>query len=81
MSDRGWLFLGSVLLIVVALAASVWLVASSQVHGLDGLFLLLVCLTTALAFGLYAASVVFSVREEIARERAPKPPSKKGPAA
>jgi hypothetical protein len=81
MSDRGWLFLGSVLLIVLSLAASGWLVVTSQVRGLDGLFLLLVCLTTALAFALYAWSVIRSVRDEISGERAPKPPGKKGPGA
>ena len=79
MNDRGLLFLCSVALVVISLAASGWLVASKQVMGLDGLFMLLVLLTTALCFGLYAWNLIARAKDEIEKERAPKPAPKKTP--
>jgi hypothetical protein len=84
MTDRGWLFICSVLLIVVSLAATGWLVVSGQIHSLDGLFLAHVCLLTALVFALYVWNLIAAAREEIAKELAPKPAAaaaKKAPAA
>jgi membrane protein implicated in regulation of membrane protease activity len=81
LSDGGWLFLGSVLLVVLSLAGSGWLVASGQVMGLDGLFMLLVFLTTALVFALYAWNLLAIVRDQIETERSPKPAGRKTPAA
>ena len=53
MSDRGLLFLFSCAVIVASLGAAVWLIATGQAATVDGLFLLLTCLTVAAAFALY----------------------------
>ncbi|MSV30041.1 MAG: hypothetical protein EXQ52_15035 [Bryobacterales bacterium] len=53
MSDRGYLFLFSVVVIIVSLAAAVWQIVSGAAASLDGLFLILVCGLVALAFALY----------------------------
>jgi hypothetical protein len=71
MSDRGFLFLFSVFMIVASLATAVWLGISGQALTVDGLFLVLVALLTALVFLLY---VVFMIR------RAMDPPAKPAPA-
>jgi hypothetical protein len=81
MTDRGVLFLVSVLLIVVSLAATGWLVISGQAHSLDGLFLAHVCLLTAVVFAIYVWNLIATAREELAKEMAPKPAPKKAPAA
>ena len=80
MTDRGLLFLCGVALVVISLGASAWLVVSKQVMGLDGLFMLLVLLTTALCFGLYAWNLIARAKVEIEKERAPKPAPKKAAA-
>ncbi len=66
MSDRAILFLFSVFMVIVSLAAAGWLLISGQAGTVDGLFLLLTCLLLALAFALY---VVFMIRR--AMEPAP----------
>ena len=80
MSDRGFLFVFSILMIAAGLGAAVWLVATGQAGTVDGLFLFLTALLVALCFGLY---VVFLIRR--AMETAAKPaaqPAKAGaPAA
>ncbi len=58
MSERGFLFLFSVLLALGGLGAAVWLIASGQASGVDGLFLLLSSLLVALVFALYATFVL-----------------------
>ena len=84
MTDRAWLFLVSVFVVLLSLAAAVWLVVSGHVHSLDGLFLLLVCKLTALAFALYIWSLISTARKELEKERekeaAPKPAPKKATA-
>jgi hypothetical protein len=59
MSDRGFLFLFSILMIVGGLATAGWLFATGQAATVDGLFLLLTALLVALCFALY---VVFVIR-------------------
>jgi hypothetical protein len=59
MSDRGFCFSFSCLVILASLSAAGWLVATGQAASVDGLFLLLTCLLIALAFGLY---VMFMIR-------------------
>jgi hypothetical protein len=59
MSDRAFSFLFSCAVILASLGATAWLVATGQAETVDGLFLLLMCLTIALAFGLY---VMFMIR-------------------
>jgi lipopolysaccharide export LptBFGC system permease protein LptF len=81
MSDRGILFLFSLLMILGGLGAAVWLLASGQAATVDGLFLLLTCLLVALCFLLY---VVFLIRRamEAAKPVAPAkaPAAAKAPA-
>ncbi|MBM3775635.1 MAG: hypothetical protein FJW37_10810 [Acidobacteria bacterium] len=66
MSDRAILFLFSVVVIIGSLAAAVWLVASGQAQTVDGLFLLLMVLLLAVAFGLYCVFLIRRAREEAA---------------
>jgi hypothetical protein len=63
MSDRGFLFLFSLLMIVGGLGAAGWLLASGQAGTVDGLFLLLTVLLIALVFSLY---LVFVIRRQMA---------------
>jgi hypothetical protein len=70
MSDRGFLFLFSIFMIVASLGAAVWLGITGQALTVDGLFLVLTALLTAVVFLLY---VVFIIR------RAMEPPPKPAP--
>ena len=62
MSDRGFLFLFSIFMILAGLGTSGWLFASGQAGTVDGLFLLLTALLVAAAFLLY---VIFMIRREM----------------
>ncbi|MBI3472307.1 MAG: hypothetical protein HY013_13210 [Candidatus Solibacter usitatus] len=53
MSDRGVLFLFSLVMIAASLAACGGLILTGQAATVDGLFLLLTCGLVALAFALY----------------------------
>jgi hypothetical protein len=68
MSDRGLLFLFSLLMIAVGLGSAVWLVANGQAGTVDGLFLVLTALVVAASFGLYA---VFLIRRAMEASRKP----------
>lgn len=70
MSDRGFLFLFSVLMIAGGLGATAWLVISGQALTVDGLFLVLTALLVAVVFLLY---VMFMMRREMEAQRAVKP--------
>ena len=50
MSDRGFLFLFSVLMIAVSLGSAAYLVATGQAGTVDGLFLVVTALLIALCF-------------------------------
>jgi hypothetical protein len=76
MSDRGFCFSFSCLVILASLCASVWLVVTGQAAYVDGLFLLLTCLLVAAAFGLY---VMFMIHR--AMEPADRPAAKPAKAA
>ena len=79
MSDRGYLFLFSVLMIVGGIAAAGWLVVSGQALTVDGLFLVLTALLIALVFGLY---LVFLIRRAMESSKpAAAPAAKAVPAA
>jgi membrane protein DedA with SNARE-associated domain len=78
MSDRGFLFLFSVLMIVGGIGAAGWLVASGQAATVDGLFLVLTALLVAAAFGLYLKYMIGRALEEA---QAPAPQTAKAPAA
>ena len=77
MSDRGFLFLFSILMIVGCLATAGWLFATGQAATVDGLFLLLTALLAALCFALY---VIFMIRRAMEAITPPKPPAKAGAA-
>ena len=80
MSDRGFLFLFSIVMIVGSLASAGWLIATGQAGTVDGLFLVLTALLMALVFGLY---VMFVIRRamEAAKPAAAAPAAKAAPAA
>ena len=74
MSDRGFCFVFSCLVILASLGASGWLVATGQAGTVDGLFLLLTSLLVAAAFGLY---VMFMIRRAMEPMEAPAPKAAK----
>lgn len=79
MSDRGWLFLFSIVMIASGLGVSVWLFATGQADTVDGLFLLLTALLTALVFALY---VIWAIKRALEAQVVPAPqPAKAGVAA
>ena len=69
MSDRALLFLFGVAVIVICLGTCGALLMNGQAESVDGLFLILMCLAIALAFGLY---LLFMIRR--AMEPPPPPP-------
>ena len=58
MSDRGSLFLFSVLMILAGLGSAVYLVVTGQAGTVDGLFLFLTALLVAVVFGMYVMFVI-----------------------
>lgn len=66
MSDRAILFLFSCAVVIASLAAAGWLIATGQAGTVDGLFLLLTCLVTALAFALYLRFMIRRAMESLA---------------
>ena len=63
MSDRGMLFLFSVLMVIRFAGGRVWLLVTGQAAYVDGLFLLLTCLLSALAFALYLMFMINRAKE------------------
>jgi ABC-type uncharacterized transport system permease subunit len=80
MSDRGFLFLFSVVMIVGGLGAAAWLVVSGQAATVDGLFLVLTALLVAAVFGLYVKFLIGRAMEE-SQKPAPAQTPAKAPAA
>ena len=78
MSDRGFLFLFSILMIIGCLATTGWLFATGQAATVDGLFLMCTALLIALCFLLY---VIFLIRRAMESSAAPAKPAKAGAAA
>jgi TRAP-type C4-dicarboxylate transport system permease small subunit len=68
MSDRGFLFIFSCIVIVASLGATGWLIVTGQAASVDGLFLVLMCLLIALAFALY---VMFMIKRAMEALEAP----------
>lgn len=60
MSERAFLFLLSLAVVVGGLGAAAWLMVTNQVGTIDGLFLFCASLVVALAFGLYLRWMVRS---------------------
>ena len=77
MSDRGFLFLFSILMILGGLATAGWLVVTGQALTVDGLFLVLTVLLTALCFALY---LVFMIRRAMEASAPPEQTAKAGKA-
>jgi uncharacterized membrane-anchored protein len=69
MSDRGFLFLFSVLVIVAGVAAAAYLVATGQAATVDGLFLALTALLLAAGFAMY---LIYMIRRAMEAAK-PKP--------
>lgn len=65
MSDRGLLFIFSILMVVGGIGTAVWLFATGQAGTVDGLFLLLTALLIALAFALYVMFMIHRAMEAI----------------
>src|SRR5437762_1131589 len=80
MSDRGFLFLFSIVMIVGSLASAGWLLATGQAGTVDGLFLLLTALLMALVVALCVRSWL-RVAMEAAKPAAPAPAAKTASAA
>jgi hypothetical protein len=87
MSDRGFLFLFSILMILGGLGAAAWLILTGQAGTVDGLFLLLTALLTAVVFGMYVIYVIHRAMEAAAeaakpavKAAAPAPAKKAAPA-
>jgi hypothetical protein len=73
MSDRGFLFLFSVLTIIGCLAYCGWVIATGQALTMDGLFMLLTAGLVAAVFGLY---VMFMINRELEAQKAAAQPAK-----
>jgi TRAP-type C4-dicarboxylate transport system permease small subunit len=76
MSDRGFCFLFSCAVILASLGATGWLLVTGQAATVDGLFLMLMCLTVAAGFALY---VMYMIKR--AMETPAQPPAKPAKAA
>ncbi|HLK66967.1 MAG TPA: hypothetical protein VKU19_26220 [Bryobacteraceae bacterium] len=63
MSDRGLLFIFSILMILAGLGAAIWLILTGQALTVDGLFLFLTSLLTAVVFGMYVMYVIHRAME------------------
>jgi hypothetical protein len=63
MSDRGFLFVFSVLMIAVSLGSAAYLVVTGQAATVDGLFLVVTALLIALCFILYVAYMIHRAME------------------
>jgi hypothetical protein len=74
MSDRAMLFLFGVFVIVVCLGTCAILLINGQAESVDGLFLILMCLAVALAFGLY---LMFMIKRAMEPPPAPPKPAAK----
>jgi hypothetical protein len=80
MTDRAILFLFSILMVLVSLAASAWLLVTGQAGTVDGLFLLLMCLLVAAAFALYLMFMINRAVESL-QPAAPAKPAAAAPKA
>ncbi|HLH19126.1 MAG TPA: hypothetical protein VKX45_18030 [Bryobacteraceae bacterium] len=70
MSDRGFLFLFSIAMVLGGLGVAAWLLATGQADTVDGLFMMLVSLLVAAIFGLYLRFMIRRAMEEVAKPAA-----------
>ena len=81
MSDRGFLFLFSLLMIAAGVASVGYLVATGQAGTVDGLFLTLTALLLTVCFALYVIYVIRRAMEAAKPKTAATPsPAKAAPA-
>ena len=73
MLERVGVFLFSLLMVVGSLGVAVWLIATGQAVGVDGLFLILVCLVFALIFAICVFLLIKSGMEPAKAPTAAKP--------
>ena len=73
MSDRGFLFLFSLLMIAAGVASVGYLVATGQAGTVDGLFLTLTALLLTVCFALY---VIYVIRRAMEAAKPPAPSAK-----
>ncbi len=66
MSDRGFLFLFSVLMIAAGAASAAYLIATGQAATVDGLFLTLTALLLAVCFAMYLIYLIRRAMEPAA---------------
>lgn len=78
MSDRGFLFLFSIFMILAGVASAVYLIATGQAGTVDGLFLVLTALLMAVVFAIY---VKYMVGRAMEAEKGPAVPAAKPAAA
>jgi hypothetical protein len=64
MSDRGFQFLFSLLMIFGGIATAVWLVINGQAATVDGLFLAITALLVAMGFALYLKFLIRTAAEK-----------------
>jgi hypothetical protein len=81
MSDRGFLFLFSIAMILGGVGTAAWLFASGQADTVDGLFMVLTALLVALAFALYVKFMIARAKEEVAKPAAAPAKAATAPAA
>lgn len=70
MSDRGFLFLFSIAMVLGGVGTAVWLGATGQAATVDGLFMTLTALLVALAFALYLRFMIKRAMEEVSKPAA-----------
>ena len=73
MSDRGFLFLFSALMVAAGGASAAYLVATGQAATVDGLFLALTALSLAAGFAMY---LIYSIRRAMEPAKAAAPATK-----
>jgi hypothetical protein len=78
MSDRALLFIFGIVVILVCLGTCGALLINGQAESVDGLFLILMCLSIALAFALY---LMFMIKRAMEPPPAPPKPAAKTGAA
>jgi TRAP-type C4-dicarboxylate transport system permease small subunit len=77
MSDRGFLFLFSLFMILAGLASAAYLFATGQAGTVDGLFLTLTALLLAVCFALY---LIYMIRRALEAVKPPAQATKTAPA-
>ncbi|HYM12556.1 MAG TPA: hypothetical protein VEU62_17600 [Bryobacterales bacterium] len=81
MLERLGVLLFSTLLVAGSLAGAVWIIATGQLQGIDGIFLMLVCLVLALVFAIVAHSLVKNAMATATQPAAAKAKAVAKPAA